>query len=267
MHKTKNIIRPFIFRPFLSQPWRQKETGVLCRRLEPPHYHDLEKLAKAILSVKEQEFWYQLPPQGSRRLEWLLGRAAAKDAIRQFAQENYHRDLTYLNLEILSTPSGKPRVSCPHLAVAEINLEVSISHTQGYILAAIAPSNHHIGIDMERLGHVQMADCQSVAFTSAELKLLAQFDELELLGCWCAKEAAAKAMGLGLQGKPKQWQITNYAKDASQVQVTYAEQVFSVNLWYGNREVVAICQYSHAHNGEIQNFGFEGTGNREQKFS
>lgn len=249
MHKIENAIRPLIFRPFLSQPWRQKETGTLCRRIDPPHCHDLEKLAKAILTDTEQEFWYQLPTKGSRRLEWLLGRAAAKDAIRQFAQENYDSELTYLNLEILSTPSGKPRVSCPHLAMAEIDLEVSISHTQGYILAVIAPPSHQIGIDMERLGHVQMADCQSLAFTCAELKLLSQVDELELLGCWCAKEAVAKAIGLGLQGKPRQWLITNYAKDGTQVQVTYAQQIFTVNLWYGNREVVAICQYSNFHGG------------------
>ena len=31
-----------------------------------------------------------------------------------------------------------------------------------------------------------------------------------LMGAWCAKEAAAKAAGIGLQGNPQQWQITSY---------------------------------------------------------
>jgi phosphopantetheinyl transferase len=232
-----------IFRPFLSQPWRQRETGVWCRRIEPPHAYDFDKLSHAILTDREKLIWYQMSKRGSRRIEWLLGRAAGKDAVRQWAGENRNLTLNYLDLEIIATTSGKPQVNCPSLADTGVMLDISLSHTQSYILAAVAPPKHQIGIDLEFIGHVNMEDVKSMAFTEAELDLLPNPScELSLLSFWCAKEAAAKATGIGIQGHPQQWQITKYSPEAQTIQVTHDNQVFEVKLWYGNAEVVAICQ-------------------------
>ena len=232
-----------MFRPFLSQPWRQRETGVLCRRIEPPHAYDFEKLSHAILTDREKLIWYQMSRKGLRRIEWLLGRAAGKDAVRQWAGENEDLTLNYLDLEILATTSGKPQVNCPSLADTGVILDISLSHTQSYILAAVAPPKEQIGIDLELIGHLNLEDIKKIAFTEAELDLLPNSSsEMSLLSFWCAKKAAAKATGIGIQSNSQQWQITGYFPETQEIQLTHDNQVFDVKLWYGNAEVVAICQ-------------------------
>ena len=232
-----------MFRPFLSQPWRQRETGILCRRIEPPHVYDFEKLSHAILTDREKLIWYQMSKKGLRRIEWLLGRAAAKDAVRQWAGENEDLTLNYLDLEIIATASGKPQVNCPSLADKGVILDISLSHTQSYILAAVAPPKHQIGIDLELISNLNMEDVKNMAFTEAELNLLLNPScEMSLLSFWCAKKAAAKATGIGIQSHHHQWLITDYFPEAQKIQVTHENQVFEVKLWYGNAEVVAICQ-------------------------
>ena len=239
----KLVPSSLIFRPFLSQPWRQRETGILCRRIEPPHVYDFEKLSHAILTDREKLIWYQMSKKGLRRIEWLLGRAAAKDAVRQWAGENEDLTLNYLDLEILATASGKPQVNCPSLADRGVFLDISLSHTQSYILAAVAPPKQQLGIYLELIGHLNLEDVKNMAFTEAELYLLPNTSfEMSLLSFWCAKEAAAKATGMGIQSHPQQWQITNYSPETQEIQVTHDNQVFEVKLWYGNAEVVAICQ-------------------------
>lgn len=229
----------FVLNSCLSQPWKQAETGLCCRRFNPPHCHDLEKLAQAILSSKERDFCYQLSSQGTRLSDWLLGRAVAKDAIRQFAGANYGVELKYLDIEILANELGKPEVFCPYL---EAQPQVSICHTQGYVIAVAAPPNQPIGIDLERWSYVNLDDCQRVAFSDVELQLLPpQASELHKLGLWCAKEAAAKAMGTGIRDSLMQWRISRISNDGSQIQVTHQDKILEVKLWYETTEVLAIC--------------------------
>jgi phosphopantetheinyl transferase len=63
-----------------------------------------------------------------------------------------------------------------------------------------------------------------------------------MVGLWCAKEAAAKANGTGLEGVPNQWAITHYSMDSHQVNVSHNKETFNVKLWYQDNEILAVCQ-------------------------
>ena len=58
----------------------------------------------------------------------------------------------------------------------------------------------------------------------------------------CAKEAAAKAAGIGLQGNPQQWQITSYNLLSQEMTISYAQESFISKMYFGKEEIVAICQ-------------------------
>ncbi len=236
---------------YLSDAWMQEETGVICRRIEPFPEHFLEDgwsiwkrvLAHLMLNEQERNFWYELPEKGPGRTDWLLGRIAAKDALRQWAKQTFKLELAPIDIEILSTSLGKPLVRCPQLEYLASLPDISISHSRGYIVAAVAKPNLRIGIDIERLDWIRSNDWLSAAFTKQELELIPQQDSLPaILGLWCAKETAAKALGTGLQGTPYEWQITHYSMDGQQITVSHGSESFHVNLWYQDDEILAICQ-------------------------
>jgi phosphopantetheinyl transferase len=196
-----------------------------------------------MLNEQERNFWYGLPEKGPRRTDWLLGRIAAKDALRQWAKQTFNLEIAPVDIEILATALGKPLVRCPELEAIGSLPDISISHSRGYIVAAVAQPNRRIGIDIERLNWIRSDDWISYAFTKQELELLPQQDFLPaILGLWCAKEAAAKALGTGLQGIPSKWPITDYATDDKQITVAHGGESFYVYLWYQNDEILAICQ-------------------------
>ncbi len=122
---------------------------------------------------------------GSRRwVEWVLGRnAAVRAAVRAGLQPPL----------IDVTPRGAPQLRGSAWGL-------SIAHTQGIALAAVAPLS--IGIDVER------ADRD----TSTLVRVLADHerDLAESVGAidvLVAKEAVAKATGLGLGGSLARWPV------------------------------------------------------------
>ncbi len=230
----------------------QAETGLLCRRIEPqPEFNAAEgtwkhTLAHLMLSEKERQVWYKLPEKGPRRYDWLFGRIAVKDAVRQYAQQTLNLELASTEIEILSTELGKPFLRCPTLEAVVPLPDISISHSRGYIVAAVAPSDTLIGIDLERLGFTRYEDWLSIAFSQVELKLLPQpTNQAMVVGFWCAKEAASKAIGTGLQGNPEQWAIASCSQDGQDVEVTYNNQSYPVKLWFSDTEVLALCSFKN----------------------
>jgi phosphopantetheinyl transferase len=241
---------------YWSEPWFQMETGLLCRRILPQSERFLEALggvmkhivAHLMLNAKEREHWYGLPEKGHRRCEWLLGRIAAKDALRQWAKQTFQRELAPVDIQILSTQSGKPLVHCPELERLAQLPDLSISHSRGYIVAALASPGRCIGIDVQRLEGIRVDDLLSGAFTQQELDLLAPLPQPDrsrsIVGLWCAKEAAAKAAGMGLMGNPRQWQVIHYSPSDQQVVIIHAGKSFQIQLYYTEGEILAICQHN-----------------------
>lgn len=237
---------------YLSQAWMQSEIGLLCRKIDPFPEHFLDDswgiwkrvLAHLILNQNERDFWYKLPEKGGRRTDWLLGRIAAKEALRQWAKQMFNLELASADIEILATDLGKPLVRCPELEAVGWLPDVSISHSRGYIMAAVAPANLQLGIDLERLDVPRPDDWLLGAFTAQELALMPQINREITVGFWCAKEAAAKAFGTGLKGVPQQWQITQYAKEEQLITVVHEGESVTVKIWCWEQEILAICLYS-----------------------
>ncbi|MCS5697927.1 polyketide synthase dehydratase domain-containing protein [Cyanobium sp. FGCU-52] len=237
---------------FLSEPWLQVETGALCRVVAPFPDQFLDRswgiwkrmLAHLMLNAAEREEWYALPEAGPRRTEWLLGRIAAKDALRQWAWQYLGLALAPVDIQIRTTPTGQPYGDCPALGVEPLP-PVSISHSEGYALAAVAPSGQPIGLDLERRSSGRDWEALLDGFSAGEKSLLQQLDipsrELATLGMWCAKEAAAKALGTGLAGAPTLWEVCQYTPDLSKCWVSHAGQTLPVRIWFTESDVVALC--------------------------
>lgn len=238
----------------MSVPWMQNEVGLVIRRVNafPENFLDdawaiwKRVLAHIMLNTNERAAWYALPEQGPRRTDWLLGRIAAKDAVRQWARQQHGIVLAPADIEIRTNGQGKPLVDCPALASVVAMPEVSITHNKHGAVAAVNEAGTHLGLDVERLDRVRTSDLMQGAFSESELDCLKQFQvdqrERTLVGLWCAKEAAAKACATGLQGTPRSWLVTRVSGNGNEVVVRHEQKSFVVELWFTVEEVIAVCR-------------------------
>jgi phosphopantetheinyl transferase/acyl carrier protein len=165
-------------------------------------------LAHVVLSRKERELWRGLRMPEPRRVEWLLGRVAVKCALRALLETRYGLRLLPADVEILPDPEGRPVASGAWTRdVARVPI-LSLSHAGGVAVALVGEADAAVGVgvDVERAGRMA-DDAERVAFTTSEQALLTSLaaggDDVWPLRLWCAKEAVAKALGLGLVGGPR----------------------------------------------------------------
>ena len=185
-------------------------------------------LAHLVLSRGERTRWRELSGTQRRRAEWLLGRAAAKDAVRLFLAGHYGLELCPADVEILQDPNGRPLAGGSWTGRVEAVPLVSLTHAGG-IAAALAgdpASCAGVGIDIERLDR-QRNDLEGVAFTGEEAELLSRLGDRQewALRLWCAKESAAKAIGLGLMGRPTALVVTTADPETGAVQLTVSGEL------------------------------------------
>jgi phosphopantetheinyl transferase (holo-ACP synthase) len=216
----------------VSSPWSEPMARFAqpelfaCRRVAATfpsdQYFWTQIWASRILSRREREDFRRLHLPEDRRIEWLGGRAVAKEAIRDLLRVNYALNLRLADIEIFADDAGRPLVvGAWQGAVAELP-SVSLAHTRGcaVALAGLAPpkagasASPLLGIDIELIRPTEPGFAE-VAFADVELELLARLSdpaEAWSLRAWCAKEAVAKALGLGLVDGPKS--VTVVAADA-----------------------------------------------------
>jgi phosphopantetheinyl transferase len=184
---------------------------VRCSVLEPPagaldagEGAGWESLALLALDTSEQAAWRAIGGP-KRRGEWLLGRIAAKDAVRIHLMETRGLRIAPREIRIGADGWGRPAPSGDVLAAHGVALSVSLSHTDGIAMALAAEPPCGAGIDVERLGR-RRGDYAEAAFTPAEIALIDADGPARRaergLRLWCSKEAVAKALGRGLMGNP-----------------------------------------------------------------
>jgi phosphopantetheinyl transferase len=193
----------------LSQPWRPATAtvpeGCYVYRLGLTDFDQdfftahggiwQKVLAYLILSRKARAVWHALRTPPRRRMEWLLGRMAGKDAVRQLLHQHYGLEVLPADVEILPDAEGRPLVGGGWLAQIAQPPHLSLSHSEGMAIAAAAPGERcaGIGIDIEPLSRIDESTAQ-LAFTAQERALLASLPENQWpMRFWCAKEAVAKA--------------------------------------------------------------------------
>jgi len=187
-------------------------------------------LAHMALRSDEREIFYALPAAGTRRAEWLLGRVAAKEAVRAWASANLGMDIDPLEITIASGPYGEPIVICPKVDAAR--LHVSITHSA--MRAAAAVSAYMAGIDYEPARRTIPPE----AFSGDERRLWPGDD---LLPLWCAREAAAKASGRALEGAWRKWRICAVSSNRQRVEIDHEGTPYAVRLAFRGDEVFAVC--------------------------
>ncbi|MEO8506713.1 MAG: beta-ketoacyl synthase N-terminal-like domain-containing protein [Betaproteobacteria bacterium] len=141
--------------------------------------------------------------QLQRQHSLLLGRIAAKDAVRQFVFARDGAPMFPIEVAIAPDVDGRPRVTGPFTR----DLRVSIAHT-GSLACAVVAEGVAPGVDIEKI-EPRSDGFVALSFEPQELLLLPDGDRDEwLTRLWSAKEAAGKALGMGLAGNPKSLQLT-----------------------------------------------------------
>jgi phosphopantetheinyl transferase len=200
----------------LAAPWRAPiagldgADGLACSRvtdvpedlIEANHGIWGQMLAYLILGRRERAQWAALTGVAKRRYEWLLGRAAAKDAVRQLLALRFGFVAAPADVEILPDAYGRPEVHGAWRNRLGLHPVVSIAHSGGLAVALAALDGRSlVGIDIEQLS-TRSEDYATVAFAPHERQLVSGLDEEARrewhLRMWCAKEAVGKALGRGL---------------------------------------------------------------------
>lgn len=199
-------------------------------------------LAHTVLSRAEREAWRALPAQPRRRTDWLMGRIALKEVVRHWLQRRWGVLLLPADIEIGVDNAGKPFVSAAGLEAFTPLPEVSMAHAGGAAVAVAAPAATAVGIDLEPLDRVIGEDLLRGAFTADEQRLLGgRPDEAALLRAWCAKEAAAKCLGEGLNGRPQAFALTGLAADQQTARVRAAGHDLMVTFADHGGAVLAVA--------------------------
>lgn len=134
--------------------------------------------------------------------QWLLGRIAAKDAVRRWLFDHRPGSCHPVEITVTNDERGAPIVTGPF----DEDLRVSIAHTRWAAVALVA-QGRDVGIDIERI-EPRSEYFTDAAFSASERRHLlvdrppTQHDETLTRG-WAAKEAVGKSRRTGLAGRPK----------------------------------------------------------------
>lgn len=157
-------------------------------------------LARRFLVAAERVDFDNAGPRGQR--PFVLGRIAAKDAARAHLwRTSPTRSIFPVEVRVHNDASGRPVFDGDVCA----GLHVSISHKDDVAVACVGEGP--VGIDVERIEPRSDA-MEALVFSDAERALVVDRPRDEwLTRLWCAKEAVAKARGVGLGGRPRDFEV------------------------------------------------------------
>jgi 3-oxoacyl-(acyl-carrier-protein) synthase/phosphopantetheinyl transferase/malonyl CoA-acyl carrier protein transacylase len=205
---TDEVSWPVFLFPEHNRIARRQPGGWFLVRDRWPDPATRELIMRRYLSATERADYQRRTPRAAR--QWLLGRIAVKDAVRQWLWDTGAGPVFPIEITVGNDASGRPLVAGPF----DEPLEVSLAHTGSLAAALIKPPgiSPGVGIDIERIAD---RDDRTVAaiLTNVELHLLdvlcsSVADRPNwVTRFWAAKEAIAKAGGTGLEGRPHRFEI------------------------------------------------------------
>jgi len=196
-----------------------------------------ELMMRNVLGGAERTGYAELAPV--RRRQFLLGRIAAKDAVRGLLWSEGAGDIYPAEIAVHNDDEGRPFVRGVHGRAVGDDLVVSVAHRaeSGVAIARRGPC----GIDIEEVAERPRATVET-ACGQEELTLLRELvaghperdpastdsthssdssatEAVWFTRFWAAKEAVAKLRGTGLRGRPADYRVV--AADTDRLQVTY----------------------------------------------
>ncbi|MBK1615582.1 beta-ketoacyl synthase [Rubrivivax gelatinosus] len=207
----------------------------------------LRMLAHATLAWEERDAWRALPENPRQRRQWLLGRLALKELVRHWLHERSGQLVYPSDVVVGHDAQGAPFVDGWWVDELAPRPAVSLTHGARWNVAALREDGAAVGVDAEEIGRVQRPDLLEAAFTPAERAWLQAQPVAShgdaLLRLWCAKEAAAKCLGTGLQGAPEAFAVTFESGVADRARVTRGDIMVPVLLQFVGNSVVAVAEY------------------------
>jgi malonyl CoA-acyl carrier protein transacylase/phosphopantetheinyl transferase len=205
-------------------------------------------LAFVLLSSEERAQYNAMPGSPERKLQWLFGRAVAKDAVRTYLLNRDGLQLAATDVVIRTDPSGKPHPDGAW-AVDRNRVAVSISHS-GELAVAVAGEMQDgggLGIDVE-LHRDLNEDFLEGAFSRQDNRTfgsLLHHTPRWGLRLWCAKEALAKAVGVGMRFDPKDITISQVFPDTGQVELALQGNWLRTTRQPGNKPLIVHTADTH----------------------
>lgn len=159
-----------------------------------------------------------------RCADWRLGRWTAKCAVAASLHlSDGHR--SFKQIEIIPAATGHPEVT---LHDHPEKPTISISHSGGFALCAVAPGDVELGCDLE------MVEPRSDAFiadyfTESEQQRIAQTNSAErsllVSLLWSAKESALKALHVGLRADTRSVEVKELDLQGGRCGLTYPRPI------------------------------------------
>ncbi|MGW1782435.1 beta-ketoacyl synthase N-terminal-like domain-containing protein [Streptomyces sp. NPDC002143] len=190
-----------------------------------PDLASRELIMRNSLGGVERSEYARHAPRGRR--QWLLGRIAVKDAVRQWLWDQGEGPVFPAELRVRNDESGRPYVTGVHGRELPA-LDVSLAHCAEAGAAIVRPHTPGPGpgIDIEEVVD-RTPETLATALGPDELRLLhrlsADTGESEALWFtrfWTAKEAVAKAEGTGFGGRPRDFAVLDAAPSGDRLTVS-----------------------------------------------
>jgi acyl transferase domain-containing protein/phosphopantetheinyl transferase len=199
-----------------------------------PDLASRELIMRNSLGGPERADYDEQAPRSRR--QWLLGRIAVKDAVRQWLWEQGEGPVYPAEIRVLNDDLGRPYVTGVHGRILP-PLDVSLAHRAEAGVAIVRPhtTGPGPGIDIEEVTERESATL-AAALGPDELQLLharcaegVDSEALWFTRLWAAKEAVAKAEGTGFGGRPRDFAVLDAAPDGGWLLVSgRLEQSYTV---------------------------------------
>lgn len=163
---------------------------------EEARFQDLDGQIDDFLTPGETE-QYRSIQHDFRKRDWLTARLAAKSLLVDYWQEVFNEAIVPVNVEVLSRRNAPPTLQVFAEGFKEAEYSLSLSHSDGYAVAALAVTpGVHVGVDVQ-LPRRLPRDPLSFLTKSEQQYISSRGRERDhaLIEIWSLKESVAKSIG------------------------------------------------------------------------